>query len=383
MKILHLIDSGGLYGAEMMLVSLASEQLKIGLYPVIGSIKKPNLPEKPIEQEARSRGIEVHEFHMRPGMNLLGGGRILHYARKGHFDIIHSHGYKTNILLGFLPLWLRDIPIVSTLHGWTSTGGWTKMRINEELDALSLRFVDKIVLVNMGMLDKKKVQSLPPGKICIINNGIEIAKKDDLVLGHNLDETITSTIREFCKKGLVVASIGRLSKEKGFSYLIEAVRVLRQEQDEDVRLLLIGEGRLREKLQQQADECGLKEYFLITGYLQNARNLLGFVDIYDISSLTEGLPITLLEAMVSRTPIVATAVGGIPQVIEDEKDGLLVPSQDAQAIAQAVDKMIHDELLSTSLVEQASVKVNKEYNITIMAEKYSNLYREILGTRGY
>ena len=286
---------------------------------MIGSIRKPDLPKKPIEQEARSRGIEVCEFPMRPGVNLLGGRRILQYARKDHFDIIHSHGYKTNILLGFLPLWLRRIPIVSTLHGWTSTGGWTKMRFNEELDALSLRFVNKIVLVNRGMLDKEKIQSLPDDKLCIINNRIEIAGKGDFAFDSDLDESVISTIQKFCEQGPVVASIGRLSKEKGFLYLIEAVRILRQEHGENVRLLLIGDGRLRRELQRQADECGLKDVFLITDYLKNARNLLELVNIYAIFSLTEGLPITLLEAMASGTPIVATAVGGIPYVIENRR----------------------------------------------------------------
>ena len=253
------------------------------------------------------------------------------------------------------------------------------MRLNEELDALSLRFVNKIVLVNQGMLDKEKIQHLPAEKISVINNGIESEGKGNYVFDGEADESVIETIQKFCEPGSVVASIGRLSKEKGFSYLIEAVRVLRQEHGEDVRLLLIGDGRLRGELQRQADECGLKGVFLITGYLKNARNLLGLVDIYVISSLTEGLPITLLEAMASRTPIVATAVGGIPYVIEDKKDALLVPSQDAQALVQAVRKMIHDDLLSINLAGHASAKVNNEYSSTIMAKKYSDLYREVLG----
>ena len=169
-----------------------------------------------------------------------------------------------------------------------------------------------------------------------------------------------------------------MSKEKGFTYLIEAVRVLRQENGENVRLLLIGDGRLHEELQKQADGCGLKDAFLITGYLKNARNLLGLVDVYAISSLTEGLPITLLEAMASKTPIVATAVGGIPYVIENKKDGLLVDSMDGKSLSLALRKLIHDDLLRNNLVEQASIKVNNEYSSKIMADKYGDLYREVL-----
>jgi len=376
MKILHVIDSGGLYGAEMMLVSLASEQMKMGLKPVIGSIRRPHIQEKPVEHEARSRGIEVHEFSMRPGVNPAGAMRILRYVREKAFDIIHSHGYKTNILLGTLPGWLRRVPFVSTLHGWTSTGGWTKMRLNEELDAFSLRFVDRIVLVNRGMLDKPRIQTLPRNKIRIINNGIDIPC-DNYHRDHKIDEYLLGNIRAFCSKGPVIASIGRLSREKGFAYLVEAVNILRDHYGENCRLMIIGDGRLRDELQEQAERIGLGENFLITGYIKNARSLLALVDIYVISSLTEGLPITLLETMASRTPVVATAVGGIPHVIRHEKEGLLVPPEDAQAIAGSVKELLNDESLRDSLVVHAFDRVNKEYSSRKMAEKYQKLYQEI------
>jgi glycosyltransferase involved in cell wall biosynthesis len=378
MKILHLIDSGGLYGAEMMLMSLASEQLQLGHHPVIGSIRKPGLPEKPIEEEARRRGLEVIAFPMRPGPNPFGASRLLAFARKLDIDIIHSHGYKTNIMLGLLPSWLRRIPIISTLHGWTSTGRWTKMRLNEELDALSLRFVDKIVLVNQGMLEKPKIRSLPQKNLCIVNNGIEVAGSGASSRGSAIGEVGISEIRTFCDGGAVVASIGRLSEEKGFSYLVEAVQRVRQEIGEDVRLLLVGDGPLRGELQRQADESGLHENFLITGYLKNARDLLGFADIYAISSLTEGLPITLLEAMASKTPVIATAVGGIPYVVQDEREALLVKPQDVQALAQAIIKLIRDDSLAACLAENALLKVAEEYSSNLMAEKYLGLYRDVL-----
>ena len=378
MKILHVIDSGGLYGAEVMLINLASAQLELGISIVIGSIRKPNSAEKAIETEARLRGIDICEFPMRPGINLAGARRILHYARTEKFDIIHSHGYKSNILLGFVPFWLRRIPIVTTLHGWTSTEKWTKIRVNEELDALSLRCVDKIVLVNRGMLDKKKVQCLPSDKLHIIDNGIEIEEKEKSVSANNYSETTFSEISKFCSKGLVVASIGRLSKEKGFNYLIQAIHLLRHKYDQKVRLMLIGDGKLRQELQEQAEHLGLTDFFLITGYFINAKTLLDFVDVYVISSLTEGLPITLLEAMASKTSIVATRVGGIPYVIENGKEGLLVPPTNAEKLAIAIQTMINEDLLRKNLIENAYAKVINNYNHRKMAKKYSDLYCKVL-----
>jgi glycosyltransferase involved in cell wall biosynthesis len=374
-KILHLIDSGGLYGAEMMLLSLATAQEKMGLQPVIGSIRKKGIGEKPLDREARRRGLLVKVFEMRPGLNLRGAWGIVRYAKENHFDIFHSHGYKTNILFGLMPRFFRKLPIVTTLHGWTSTGGWNKKHLNEILDAFSLRFVDKIVLVNGRMLEKPKVKRLPIDKICIIDNGIEIEYKKN----PNLEKSVKNQLHEFCLNGKIVASIGRLSREKGFDYLIEAIRILRQEQNENIRLLLIGDGCLRRQLEQQARDCGIEKYFLITGYIKNARNLHGLFDCYVISSLTEGLPITLLEAMASGTPIVATAVGGIPNVVTDSKEALIVPPKDPQALARAIWNLLEDSRLSERIATRAAIRVQTRYSSSIMTEKYRDLYKAITG----
>jgi glycosyltransferase involved in cell wall biosynthesis len=185
-------------------------------------------------------------------------------------------------------------------------------------------------------------------------------------------------ILQLHNRGTVIASIGRLSPEKGFSDLIEAVRLLRQEHNERITLLLIGAGRLHSELQEQADTAGLKDAFLITGYIKNARSLLKFIDIYVISSLTEGLPITLLEAMAANTPVVATAVGGIPYVVENRKDALLVTPQNAGCLAKAIKELLHNNKLRKSLRKQALLKVNKKYSSAIMAEKYLAVYNKIL-----
>jgi glycosyltransferase involved in cell wall biosynthesis len=378
MKILHLIDSGGLYGAEMMLVSLAEQQQRMGAEVVLGSIRAPELPEKPLEREARSRGVAVETFEMKPGLNLAGAWRILRYAWRHKVDLIHSHGYKTNILLGFLPKRVRRAPMVTTLHGWTATGGWTKMRVNELLDSIALRFVDRIVLVNQGMLDREDVQALPQKKIRVINNGIDIPPREVAVDSREYPEgSIEKEVVAFCGKGKVIVSVGRLSVEKGYPNLIQAVAALRNGYGQDVRLLLIGDGRLRTALEEQAEKAGLREFFMITGYLKNARDFMPLADIYAISSLTEGLPITLLEAMDSGIPVLATRVGGIPYVVQHEREALLVSPQDPAAMARAVLTLINNPDRAQTLADNAKAKVSREYSSSGMASRYLALYDEI------
>ena len=127
MKVLHVIDSGGLYGAEVMLLNLMSEQVAMGLEPILASIGDPGITEKPLETEAIRRGLPVKVFRMRPGPNVWGALKILRFARSELVGLLHSHGYKGNILFGLMPRMLRRIPMVATVHGWTWTGGISRM----------------------------------------------------------------------------------------------------------------------------------------------------------------------------------------------------------------------------------------------------------------
>lgn len=379
MKILHLIDSGGLYGAEVMLLSLAEQQMKMGHFPVVGSMGKEGGAEKAIEKEAGRRGIPLQIFKMRPGLNFSGAYRILRYALDENFDILHSHGYKSNILLGLIPTGLRNLPMLSTAHGWTNTRVWTKMWINEIMDSFALRFVDKVVLVNPGMLKNDRIKKISSQKRAVIENGIGIVNnafpKLDLL---EIPENIVHEIKRLCSNGKVILSIGRLSHEKGYEYLVMAFQILRKEFCEDVRLLLVGDGPQRNDLEHQVKEYGLEQYFLITGYIKEAYKLLGLGKVFIISSLTEGLPITLLEAMASRIPVVATAVGGIPHVVTHEEEALLVPSKNPRAIAEATRKLLGDEELEKRLTLRAEIKVNRYYSSKAMAERYVRLYQEVL-----
>jgi hypothetical protein len=120
LRVLHLIDSGGLYGAERMLLALVAEQIRQGLAPMILSAGDPGIDDKPLETEARRLGLPVTAWRMRPGLNLREAWRIATWARSGRYQVLHAHGYKFNILLALLPRRVRgrDSVFVTTLHGY-------------------------------------------------------------------------------------------------------------------------------------------------------------------------------------------------------------------------------------------------------------------------
>ncbi len=374
-KILHIIDSGGLYGAEIMLLNLVEEQIALGLKPTIASIGEKDIPEKPFETEAIKRGLKLIKFRMIPGQNISGSYNLLKFAKNNNFDLIHSHGYKGNILLGFIPRFIRKIPMISTLHGYTSTSGINKMRVYEWLDTMSHRFIDSVVLVNKGMLNHPKLKNRKGIKYQIINNGIST---HPITQQPNKPNNPTNPItQEFCKEGFIIGSIGRLSTEKGFTYLIDALKIL-IDKGVDAKLIIVGEGYERASLEQQVDNAGIKDIVLFTGYIKNAKQFMNKFHVYVISSLTEGLPITLLETMLAKIPVVATAVGGIPEVITDQIDGLLVKPCEPESLAEAFLKLYSDSELSNKLSDNAYSKLIDNYSSKKMASEYMELYSEII-----
>ncbi|HPR73409.1 MAG TPA: glycosyltransferase [Bacteroidales bacterium] len=365
MKILHLIDSGGLYGAEVMLLNLVEEQRKLGHYPVIASIGQKGIYVKPLEAEARKRRLEVVIFRMMNGPNILGALNLLRYARKNRFDILHSHGYKCDILLGFIPCSLRGIPLVSTIHGWTNANRFSKLGLYEYADALSLKHADAVCVVNQVMCGHPRLKSLQE-KIHVITNGIPTLDTDEPVPE---DETA-----EFCRKGFTVVTIGRLSREKGHEYLIRAFDKFQKVTGEG-RLLIIGEGPEQQVLEDQIQELGLKGKVLLAGYRDSAWRYLSLCKVFILPSLTEGLPITLLEAMQVGVPVIASAVGGIPQLITNGKNGLLVPPRDTDIIFQSIHKIYLDDGFSEVAAVNNKELVTNLYSSRRMARDYDFVYK--------
>jgi len=356
-----------------MLLNLVAEQLRMGIHAEIASIGAKGLHEKPIEQAARARGFPVSVFRMRPGLNLLGALKIRNYATDKNFDIFHSHGYKGNILLGLLPGKIRCIPLVSTLHGYTSTRQVSKMRIYECLDIAVLPLMDEVILVSESMRNSPRLKRITKNNFRVIHNGIPPIAD----WGAPIDANQRHSIQKFCESGFIIGAVGRLSPEKGFLNLIEAFDII-SKSIPDSKLVIIGEGALRSKLERKAESLGLKERILLPGYVSNAAYYMRFFNVFTISSITEGLPITLLEAMQRGIPAVCTNVGGIANVLRHEQNGLLVEPSDPAALSAAVERLFRESLLCEAICRQAKNDVTENYSSKRMALDYGELYKVVL-----
>ncbi|MCK4787020.1 MAG: glycosyltransferase [Desulfobacteraceae bacterium] len=371
MKIFHIIDSDGIYGAEVMLLNLMQEQRRIGQKPILGSIGDLGEKEKPIENKALRMGLKVKKIRMRRGLNFSGAFKLAKIARDNNVDLFHSHGYKSDILLGLLSQRLRKIAVVRTLHGWTSTKKISKIWIYELLDRFCLRKVDAVVRVNSDSSFKKK-GFLKNVNTFVIENGIPKLNFDrDLVIRNDAETA------NFCKNNFVIGAIGRLSAEKGFNYLIEAMQHLLINGD-DYKLVIIGEGNQRDLLETVIRKAGVLGKVLLAGYKKNATDYLPFFDVFILSSLTEGLPITLLEAMQAKKPIVATSVGGIPKALGNGRHGMIVKPRDPKALADAILFLRNNPDKARKMAQTARNIALSNYSSTRMARDYTKVYNRVL-----
>lgn len=368
MKIVHVIDSEGFYGAEVMLLNLSAEQTKLGHRSVIASIGKKGDYHKPLESEAMKRGIEIECFRMSNGPNFIGAWDILRFAKSEGFDILHLHGYKSDILMGFIPKVIRKLPVVSTVHGWTSVNRFSKLWVYEALDGISLRCMDAVCLVADSMREHPRVRKLNRHNLYIVRNGIS-----------SLDEEILppkDEISAFCQGGYTLISIGRLTKEKGHSDLILAFSYFVKEY-QDTRLVIIGEGPERVSLEAEIKSLGIEGKVMLPGYKEDAWKYLQCCRQFVLPSLTEGFPITLLEAMRSGISVVATAVGGIPKLIKHGRTGLLVTPKNVMLLSQSMKDLIDNDQLAKIMAQNAKELVNRNYSSRVMALRYDAVYHSL------
>jgi glycosyltransferase involved in cell wall biosynthesis len=371
MNVLHLIDSGGLYGAENVVLNLMHRQLETGVKTTLGSIGTKADGQKAIEKKAAEVGLSVKVFRMRNGPNVSGAIRIYKYAHKNNVDIVHCHGYKATILSGLLPFRYGKIPYISTLHGWTSTKKYTKMWFYEWLDAMMVKRADRVVAVSQAMRENLRLKVLNINPV-VIYNGIQNNG------AYNIVAADSNLLKGFDNKKLKLISIGRLSKEKGFNILLNAVHHIKTKWNHDVRLFIVGEGPEKGNLMRLAQENGIGENVIFPGYMENACKVLKCFDIFVMSSLTEGMPITLLEAMRAGMPIVATAVGGIPEALEGGKCGRLVPSGSDLDLAYNIVELYENRSLREELSAKAKIRFQEEFTVEKMEEKYRTVYVDVI-----
>ena len=319
-RVPHLVSSGGLYGAEQVILNLARSENVISYVGALYNTHNPNLE---VIDEAKKRGLRTAVFDSVGRVDVRTIFRIRRFLRNNKIDILHTHNYKVDII-GFAAALGSGTKWLATNHVWHPISA--TLRLYETVDALVLPFAKRIVAVSHEIKDDLISTNVRPESISVITNGID--------LDHFAQSRPTEGLKAslgICDQDVVVTIVGRLSPEKGHRTFLETARRMSVDRD-NVKFLVVGDGPMRDELHAEAARLGLGERLVFAGFRQDMPEIYALTDVLVSASSIEGLPMTILEAMASRVAIVATRVGGVPEVIKDGETGILVEWQDVEAL---------------------------------------------------
>jgi len=360
LSILHVLapaDSGGL---ETVVRSLALGHAAMGMSVAIAAAVES--PTSHFVEEARDLGITVHVVRsparsFRPERN---GVRAL--LEQNKVNILHSHGYRSDILnIGVARA--MNIPSVTTLHGFSATD--LKARAYEWVQIRSARRASAVVAVSTNVANRLIEGGVSPALIHLIRNA---ASKGTVLVG---EAEARDQLR--LERGLHIGWIGRLSSEKGPDVMLEAMQHLT---DLPVTLSFVGDGHDRLWLATRADELGIADRIRFHGRVRDAATFLRAFDLVALSSRTEGSPMVVLEAMAAGIPIVATRVGGIPDMLSG-REAILVDPEKPKALAAAIRSSLTDTKASTDRAARAHTRLVTEFGNEAWLSRYEALYRSL------
>ncbi len=290
--------------------------------------------------------------------------RMARWLRRQRIDVVHTHLFGAN-LSGALAARLAGVPIVVTTdHGLDR---WKRAHHHWLERQVITPLVDHRFCVSQNVFESLTVTSgVAPEKLSLASNGT--------VVPPALEQ------RELAGGELHIGAVGRLVWEKDFSTLIQAVALLR-DRGRRLRLSIVGDGPEKAALQRRIEELGLKQQVELLGFQSDVPAWLSRFDLFAISSVEEGQPLALLEAMARGLPVVATRIGGIPATLADGREGLLVEPRDPRALAKALETLSEDSSLRQKLGEAARQRIIDEFSVQALARRYLDTYAQLWEAR--
>jgi len=335
-----------------------------------------------LDEEAKQLpGVEVHlwkvfKHPIQPlfdGITLL---RLVCFMRKHRIDIVHTHSSKAGIL-GRLAAWLAGVPVIlHTIHGWPfhSYQAWPVRQFYIWLERLAARVTTRLIAVSAATRRKGEDNKIgKPSQYQIVFPGTDL---NAFAPGNKA--TRQSVRQEFglAPNTLLVGMVACLKPQKApLDFICAANTVLKK--IPTARFLLVGDGQEREAVETEIHRLGIEKQIILAGWRKDIPRLMQAFDLLVLSSLWEGLPCVLAQAMASGVPVVATNVEGTREAVEDGKTGKLVPPREPENLGQAIIELLRDEATRLSMGRHAEAMASK-FELQTMIQKLDTIYQESL-----
>lgn len=323
--------------------------------------------ETPFVAAARAVGLPVHAISGRSQFDPRLAWRLSGLIRTLKVDIVHAHEV-TSDLVTVLAAAIRPVATMTTLHGWI--GNSRRQQLMGALDRRLARRFDRVVVVSQRMMRQLGRRGFRPGQVRLLHNAIVLERYEQRprgalaeLLGHELKQP-------------VLGSIGRLSVEKGHADLLEAVALVKA-RGLQVSLVLVGDGPARADLEAMTRRLSLGDQVHFTGYLEHPQHLLNDFDLAVLPSHTEGLPNAALEALAMRVPLLATRVGGTPEVVTDGETGRLVEARSPRALAEGIEEFVAAPQEWSAMAARGRVTVEQRFDFKARTRALETMYVEL------
>lgn len=353
-----------MYGIEQMLLTLAQTLRRQGHTCIVGVFDNTDHHHVEIANQAMTLDLPVVLVPCAGRFDWRALRLLRRLLEAQHIDVLHAHGYKADVL-GYVAARGTGSATVSTCHNWVEDG--VALTVYSALDKWVLRHFDRTAVVSATLADTLRRCGVEKERLRVIQNGIDVDRFASVT--RRLEPANTRPSR------VSVGFVGRLSPEKAVGSLIRAAARVSSSHP-DARYVLVGSGPERKELENLVGELGLEGKVEFWGELADMPAVYAALDILVLPSLTEGFPMTVLEGLAAKKPIVASAVGAIPDVIHDRESGLLVAPGDVDEIAAAIERLIADRSLRNRLGERGYAIVQQYYSSESMTHKYVALYEE-------
>lgn len=294
--------------------------------------------------------------------------KTMKVLKEKKIDIVHTHGYKENLVAGLAGK-LAGCKVVRTHHG---KGMFQVSSRHNTIERLNAKWItDKMIAVSSDLRHFLTESGCNSGKIETILNGIDLSNCATSLC------QVSDGPQHGRSKNWKIGIVGRLVTVKGHKYFLEAAKEIVSKRS-DARFLIIGDGPLADDLQAMGADLGIADKLEFAGFYENIDDIYSQIDIFVMTSIYEGVPMALLEAMAYGKPVVVTGVGGMVELITDGENGIVIPPQNSHAAAQAVLELIDNNTLRQTVAGKAQEDVKNKYTINKTAQKTLELYLALI-----
>ncbi|MBN1480981.1 glycosyltransferase [candidate division KSB1 bacterium] len=361
-NILHVINLSEIGGAEKLLLSLAEHVNKKQFNVVIASLAGDG----PLAQKVESLGLPFYNLNLKRLCTFP--WRVRKIISQHDIGIVQTHGARAELAATLLAKVLHVRCVISTIHDIYSFDNKFKLFFSKLLRPLIAHW---ITVSEMGKMLAIERLGIKPQHISVIYTGVKATKAGNTSAPQALNKSNKS------KQTFTILTVANLRPVKGHSTILQAIDLMPDSTKERIKFCFVGADQSNGRVQKQAEELGVAKYVNFAGFQDNIDPYLNSADIFLLASKSEGIPISLLEAMSAGLPVIATRVGGMPEIVQHRVNGLLIKANAPSAIAESIQELMTNTELRTQLSDLAFESCLEKFSLNRMIEKYERLYQEV------